>query len=362
MEQLPRPSEFSCELWAHLKQTNKPIVLYGMGNGADKILAVMKQFQIPVAGFFASDGFVRGQTFHGQAVLSLEQIQQNYADFIILLSFGTARPEVLKAIYELSEHFELYAPDVPVCGDTLFTRSFYEANYAKIERVFELLTDMESKSILCNTIRYKITGDIRFLRAAVSQSNFEDELLPYDSYHTLTDAGAYTGDTSRFFLDHCPNAKRIYAIEPDPKNFKKLSIYVQTEKRAKVIPLEFGAWHQEDKAEFSVCGSRNSSCGAQPLKKMQTVSLRAIDSLGIQNADYIKFDVEGAEKQALLGAAQTISANGADVLLSLYHRSEDLFSLPLLFHQHFPDYRLYLRRRESLPAWDLNLYALKGKK
>ena len=28
------------ELWKYLKTANKPIVLYGMGNGADKILAV----------------------------------------------------------------------------------------------------------------------------------------------------------------------------------------------------------------------------------------------------------------------------------------------------------------------------------
>ena len=47
------------ELWKHLKETKKPIVLYGMGNGADKIITVLENFGIPYCDVFASDGFVR---------------------------------------------------------------------------------------------------------------------------------------------------------------------------------------------------------------------------------------------------------------------------------------------------------------
>ena len=53
------------DLWTYLAQSNKPIVMYGMGNGADKILGVCESFNITVSDFFASDGFVRGQSFHG---------------------------------------------------------------------------------------------------------------------------------------------------------------------------------------------------------------------------------------------------------------------------------------------------------
>ncbi|MBQ5389769.1 MAG: FkbM family methyltransferase, partial [Clostridia bacterium] len=84
-----------------------------------------------------------------------------------------------------------------------------------------------------------------------------------------------------------------------------------------------------------------------------------IDSLHIENADYIKYDVEGAEKEAVLGSIQTIRASSPDILLSLYHRSEDLYALPLLLHELFPDYKMYLRRFEYVPAWDINLYAIK---
>ena len=33
--------EFSLDLWDYLKAVKKPILIYGMGNGADKIISVL---------------------------------------------------------------------------------------------------------------------------------------------------------------------------------------------------------------------------------------------------------------------------------------------------------------------------------
>ena len=39
-------------------------------------------------------------------------------------------------------------------------------------------------------------------------------------------------------------------------------------------------------------------------------------------------DVEGAEKEAILGSLETIEKHRPALMISLYHRSEDIFSLP----------------------------------
>ena len=88
--------------------------------------------------------------------------------------------------------------------------------------------------------------------------------------------------------------------------------------------------------------------------------MRSLDSvLNGRGVDYIKFDVEGAERAAINGAYNTIVKFKPDMLISMYHRSEDMFDLPILVNSICPDYRLYLRRFEYVPAWDLNLYAVK---
>ena len=61
-------------VWDRMKKTKKPIALYGMGNGAQMILDVRQQKQIPVAEIFASDEFVRGHSFAGYKVKRLSEL------------------------------------------------------------------------------------------------------------------------------------------------------------------------------------------------------------------------------------------------------------------------------------------------
>ena len=79
-------------LWNYLSQTDKTIVMYGMGNGADKILSVCNRYGINVADFFASDEFVRGQSFHGKVVLKFSDVLEKYGkdNLIVLVSFASS--------------------------------------------------------------------------------------------------------------------------------------------------------------------------------------------------------------------------------------------------------------------------------
>ncbi|MCC5830821.1 MAG: FkbM family methyltransferase [Phycisphaeraceae bacterium] len=59
--------------------------------------------------------------------------------------------------------------------------------------------------------------------------------------------------------------------------------------------------------------------------------------------NFIKMDIEGAERQAILGSRQTIVDHGPVMAVCLYHRSADLWELPLLLHELRSDYRFHLR-------------------
>ena len=64
------------DMWDIIKKEKRPIVVYGMGNGADKLLAHLSLYGVEVADFFASDGFVRGHFFHGKRVKSFSEIKE----------------------------------------------------------------------------------------------------------------------------------------------------------------------------------------------------------------------------------------------------------------------------------------------
>ena len=64
------------ELWQYLLKTKKPIWLYGMGDGADKIINLLEQYDIKITGVFASDQFVRYQNFRGFTVISYAEAKK----------------------------------------------------------------------------------------------------------------------------------------------------------------------------------------------------------------------------------------------------------------------------------------------
>lgn len=351
--------EFSLDLWDYLKAVKKPILIYGMGNGADKIISVLSSYGIEYADVFASDEFVRGHSFHGKVVLSYSQAREKYADFIILLSFGTHLPDVMERIYELNEIHELYAPDVPVCQGEIFTSAFFEKNASSLEMARNSLYDEKSRLIFDDIIRFKLTGRIKYLESTEVQEKEINTFLSYDNYEKILDLGAYNGDTAKKFIGLCSNLKEIHAFEPDFRNFKKLNAFASEQDFPKVFAYNYASWDTDTTLQFSASGNRNSSGIGTPSHQTKLVEILAKRPDGvIDSVDFIKYDVEGAEYKAITGSRRLIEESSPDLLVSMYHRSEDLYELPLLIKNLNPKYKLILRRLPCIPAWDLNLYAI----
>ena len=80
--------------------------------------------------------------------------------------------------------------------------------------------------------------------------------------------------------------------------------------------------------------------------------------LGEKIPTLIKLDVEGCEREALEGARKSITQHKPKLILSAYHRTEDLLELPLLIREMNSGYKLYLRHHPYIPAWDTNFYCI----
>ncbi len=350
--------EVKTDLWTYLKSTERPIVMYGMGNGADKILAVCERYGIEISDFFASDGFVRGHSFHSKTVLSYSQIKEKYKDPIVLLSFASSLPDVIETIKKVDAETELYAPDVPVFGDTLFNMEFFEENRKNFEMAYSMFCDERSREVFESIINFKLSGKIKYLfDADCDKDEVVSSILHTENYRVTADLGAYNGDTVRELLTYTLPQK-IYALEPDRRNFRKLSEYSANETRCEVVPINAAAWSEKTVLTFDGSGNRNSNISSSAAKTVDVDALKLDDVIAEQCCDYIKYDVEGSEHQAIVGSQNTISAYRPEMLVSAYHRSQDLFELPFLIRSICPDYRLYLRKFPYIPAWDLNIYAI----
>lgn len=341
-------------VWNTLKNDKKPVILYGMGLGAEKIMDTLEEYGVKADGIFASDEFVRGHFFRGFKVMKYSEVCEQYDDFNVVLCFATHLDSVIENIVKINGEHKVFAPDVPVAGGGLFSREFIEENEDKFDTVYNALADEESKRVYLDIINFKVSGRIEYLlKSFADKSSIYRDILKLNENENIIDLGAYDGDTIREFLE-ATDGKYDYitALEPDEKNFKKL--LKNTEELDNIACLNMGAWDKKDTLIFAKKAGRNSKLSAEGV----SVEVTDIDSLELAPT-FIKMDIEGSELKALCGMEKTIKKYSPKLYVCAYHRNEDLFALPLKILELDSDYKIYFRHSKYIPAWESNFYCVK---
>lgn len=342
-------------VWQALKTCGKPVVLYGMGDGADKVIAAFGRFGITISAVMASDDFVRGQSFHGFTVKKLSDLEDELGDFVVALCFASQLPDVMEHIRYVASRHTLLVPSVPAFGDVLFDERFIENNREACDATREIFADEQSKKVYENVLRFYHTGELSLLDVISTPKNEAFlNILCLNGSETYLDLGAYNGDTIDEFLHYSGGAyEKIIALEPNAKNFAKLQTHCEKMKNTELFQL--GAWSKDDVLTFNNKAGRNSAIAESGVQTRVT----AVDTLlNGQKVSYVKADVEGADYETLLGMSQTLKEYKPKLNFAAYHRFEDIFRLPLLIKKLNPEYKIFLRHHPYYPAWDTNLYCV----
>jgi FkbM family methyltransferase len=334
-----------------------------MGNGADKIMNIMSDKGIEISGVFASDEFVRGHSFRGFRVQKLSEVEAETAkqgtDFIAVPAFGSDREDVIKRFVDIAARHTLIMPDVPLYGnihENLFTYEFYKAHADEFEQVYSLFSDDYSRKLYESIINYKISGKIDYLIGdglTVDFAEIFDTVSP-GTAEIYADCGAYTGDTIAVYHSVTSGKYRhIHAFEPGCRTFKRLEN--NTAGMTDITLHNAAVWSEASEIVISDSNNRNNTIvtdikDSTGGKRIRTVTLDE----AVPDATLVKMDVEGAEPEALT-SAESLLRRGAKFITAIYHRSEDLYKLPLLMHRFNPQYRFCLRRIRCVPAWDVFL-------
>ncbi len=337
------------DIWDFLKETTKPIVLYGMGNGAQRVIEQLEKIGKCAVGIFASDDFVRGQEFCGYTVTKYSDLVKEFPDMIILVCFGSNRQSVLDYIKILSLNHIVLCPDVPVFGDNIFDHSFAVRYKNEIKKVYDALADKESKDTFQKIIEFKLSGLTDKLRECQYDGGLFDSLPLHDD-EIYVDVGAYRGDTVETFLNSVNAYRKIYAFEPNEKTYLKLC---ENTKNLKDFQPILSAVSDFD-GEIQVFSAGR---GTSISKKGKTVPVCSLDAFfGAAPITLVKMDVEGEERAALVGMKNIIAEQKPKMIIAAYHRSEDIFSIPLQVLQMQHEYKVYIRHFPHNLAWDTNFY------
>lgn len=350
-----------CDLWENLKKCEKPILLYGMGDGADKVIAACDQKGIKISGVFASDGFAKNKEFHSFTVTDYSTAKNKFGNFAVLVSFASSREEVFENVIKISGENELYVPDVPVFGEGLFDKEFVLKHRQSFEKVYPLLSDDVSRNNYTSLILGKMTGKLEYLISSETsvEEAYKNIIMPTLDSHYV-DVGAYNGDTIREYLSFAGKCSRITAFEPDIRNYRKLCSYADENGIDKCHFYNIAAWDSKELLTFYSRSGRNSA-NTTSHKNLKSIEIQAdvCDSYIDINVDFINIDAEGADKRVISGLKNTIKKYKPTISCAVYHRNEDFFDIPLYLKELYGECEMFIRHFRYFPAWDTNIYVRK---
>jgi FkbM family methyltransferase len=224
-----------------------------------------------------------------------------------------------------------------------------EATAAKMLEVRSFLADAKSREVfdaIAGRVLDPSAGIDVMLKTNEANQYFPPGVMELSPDERFVDVGAFDGDTIRDFVARSGGRfEKIFAFELDSANFERLQANVaKTPGRERIELFNFGAWDEERDMNYSVGLSQSTLGSGQALGHLVTLD----KALAGQRVSFVKMDIEGAEPNALRGAAGIIRAQRPKLAICVYHDFRHLWEIPLYVKSLNPGYKLYLRHHTPL--------------
>lgn len=233
--------------------------------------------------------------------------------------------------------------NAPSCSDIYLMEKHEE----EIAKVYEYLSDEVSREVYEKIVKFRLLDDTLSVPTMSQEKQyFEDDIYQNREGAVFVDCGAYNGISFQTFLRK--NAKgflKYYGVEPEEYNFRLLKEYIMTlpeNIREKVHLINKAVWnHGEGAKIYALHGPGSFIANDIGTEIVETITID--DLLEGEKVTYLKMNIEGSEKEALRGAEQAIRKWKPDLAIAGYHRTDDMWKIPMMIHEYRPDYQLRLR-------------------
>ncbi|MCX7971172.1 MAG: FkbM family methyltransferase [Negativicutes bacterium] len=229
----------------------------------------------------------------------------------------------------------------------------------EIDFVYCWLADEQSRETLLGILRYRLSGDPHWLKVSAYRQYLHPEIINRP-VATVVDGGAFNGDTAVHFYRAFAGLKRLAAFEPDRGNYRQLLENLTQLEMAGVTcrPVMAGLAGRTGDGAFVASGDAGSQFRDDGQQLAAMIRLDEFCRNEGWKVDYLKLDVEGMEREALDGGRQTIVSQRPALAVSVYHRTDDLWAIPVMIAREFPWYRLYLGHHRSFCWGETVVYAV----
>lgn len=336
-----------------LKNSRFPLVIWGIGSLSYSVKKYMDILQVTVSCYWV-DGDCEVKEKDGVPVLPLVEIQSRFGKFNVV--FGHSRYELKKGLMERCENIQniFCIPNVCYNRYERMPKTFFENNAKKYYENFELLEDEKSKDCMTAYLRCKMSENVDYIIDVFDGTinYFKNPVFALREDEVYVDVGAYTGDSLELFLKETDSHyKKIYAYEPEEKNFLLLKKYVEAQGLKNVVCEQTGTWNRKEKLLFALDEESSGISQTALQNRSVEIEVNALDSLlGEEEVTLIKINFLSGVKETIEGMRRIMRQHKPKMVITVGFDESALLSIPVLIKDINPDYKLYLRFAAAMPA------------
>lgn len=141
--------------------------------------------------------------------------------------------------------------------------------------------------------------DVRIVKSIFAKKNYVNEFVSIMPNSVVVDVGANIGAFTIFAAQW---AKKVFAFEPEPENFRLLCSNIELNGLKNVTPLRMAIAKKRGKQEFYIAKRQHSGSHSFFLRdyekkiEVKTLSIEElIDQESLAMIDFLKLDCEGSE-------------------------------------------------------------------
>lgn len=338
--------------------TKNDLVIWGCGVRGNYAIKQFQRMGIPITGICDRDK--AGTTCCGYPVMSPEKLVREHPQAYFIVATTRYHAEISAALQDMGISGERILPfpftDGSLILPMVISQEDFEAKYQEgYQWAYNFFQDEHSRKIVLDRIAMYLHS-VPLERSAKSLQYFESSIVRLKDGEVFLDGGGYVGDTVLSFVREMEQSgaswRHIYTFEPEAENLETMQQALAQIRDVDIVPS--GLWSEKTELDFLVAQDSSSSClttayGLNVEHKTVKVSVTALDCYFSNLPEeewptFIKMDIEGSEKEALIGAKRIIKAKRPKLAICVYHKPEDIYELTELIHRYVPDYSFFLRQ------------------
>lgn len=343
---------------------DRSLILYGGGHAGKILMALLRIYRPHQRISYIVDDAHVGD-IDGIAIISSAELEQIYVpEYLILVSVLLCE-NILSVLERINiTHYALirlnYPHDLKECealakmhqdsyAITPSYRSIKEYHNGYFDRVIELFEKEEDRALYSMIIHnwHKRNFDVRdyYVHHFPFIGRHYLEHLDFSDVKVMIEGGLADGTNTIEFLHVMPKIEKIYGFEPLYNSYEHpYASYLMSNPKIEIVTQ--GLWHEDSVLAIDTSSdlplasvSTLEDVNFASHVEIEVVSIdHFVEERKIEKVDFIKFDIEGAELNALRGASKTLQKDRPKLAISIYHSYEDLYQIALFLNETLKNY------------------------